>query len=888
MVNGAPGLLAGPARPRKAKVTPPEPERNLVRPASLLRQVDAVLQRRITVLRASAGFGKTTMLADVSHRKQNDGILVGWLSLDEDDVPTLLVSYIACALEHGGLDLKIGQEFEAWSSLPIARQLEMLDRAIGLHAAPCLLVLDEVDRLPRASVALLDRLMKHAPRNLQVVMASRSDPDLDLATHFLDGSGRLVSTEQFRLTRTEIGRFLGGELSSRELNEIEERTAGWPIALALYRSGRASEADAGTDAETLTSNYIGVRVFRDLPKEVRSDLLELAVFDRIDADVVDEVLGSSDARVRVGKLSALDGLLLPVDGDGAVRRLHPLVRDYCVHALSSEDPARKRSLHARIALALNRRGHLAPAWRHASAAGDGSLVGELIESAGLFRMWLRDGVRGLVSADRFVTPEIAALFPRCALLRCVALRLALKFEEARALYESIRKATDGFSNDRDGGDAEGLAVDGVFVTTVLAGGSDRSRQDEVHKLLPAGGADTDGVVQARSRHTLLCVSCFARADFEESRRHGMKAKALLHGDTRYGNVFVDIYLGMAAMAQGRVVEATELYARARRDARRHFPSDPCIGVCAEVVALELDLEQNRERTIQQRILKGLPNLRGTCTDIYAVAVAVNADLMLVQYERESTVQFLAEALNDLEPIGAEHLSQYFSALLVFHLVEAERHEEASQMWRDRGLPSRVPALLDLRSRSWREMEATSCARIRLLAAQDEFAAAGSLALELCRTASEHGLTRTLLRGLALSMVVAHGAGEMDQAQARLIEFLQTAREVGYVRSLVRHRDVSRMLVRRLLDANPDPDTRAAAESLHSHLRESPKSAPSFTPRELEVLAALRSGHANRDIASRFGISEPGVRYHLRKIYRKMGVKGRVDAVRKARSLETLR
>ena len=147
--------------------------------------------------------------------------------------------------------------------------------------------------------------------------------------------------------------------------------------------GRAA-GRPGVDVARITSNFVGLRLLRDLSEQDRTFICELAVFDWIDAELVDEVLGSSDARVRVAALSALDGLLLPIDPDGRVRRLHPLVRDHCAERLAGEDPARKRVLHTGIARALIRRGQLVPAWRHASAGGDWRFVGELIENAGVF------------------------------------------------------------------------------------------------------------------------------------------------------------------------------------------------------------------------------------------------------------------------------------------------------------------------------------------------------------------------------------------------------------------------------------------------------------------------------------------------------------------------
>ncbi len=162
---------------------------------------------------------------------------------------------------------------------------------------------------------------------------------------------------------------------------------GWPFAVMVYRNVRVGEAnETGPNTAGLTEDYIRVRLLSDLSLEDRASLLDLAVFDWIDTDLVDDVLGSSDARVRVAALPALDGLLVVGDRDHTVRRLHPLVRDACLDLLSVEDPTRKRFLHERIALALVRRGHLTPAWRHASETGDHRLVGQLMAPFGVVRL----------------------------------------------------------------------------------------------------------------------------------------------------------------------------------------------------------------------------------------------------------------------------------------------------------------------------------------------------------------------------------------------------------------------------------------------------------------------------------------------------------------------
>ena len=877
-----------------AKVTVPEPVKNYFYRHSLMQQLDRVTDHRVTALRAPAGFGKTTALARMSRRQRDRGFLVAWVSVDEDDTPSILGNYVAYAFASGGLDLSILNDYDAWSATPFTHRMGVLAGAIEGRRSPCVLVFDELERLPRQSVGLLDFLLNRGPRNLHVAFAYRSNPGVDLATHVLNGTALIVSTEQLRFSRSEVARFFAGELSRRELDDVLHRTAGWPVALTVDRIARASDRDrefARADPRRVTDNFLGTRLLRGLTPEERRCLLELASFDWIDKDLVDEVLGSSRARRVVEAAPGLDGFLLPLDPDGDVRRLHPIVRRFCIDVLSAEDPDRERSLRVRIARALAARGHLVEAWRQASEAGDDRLVAELMERAGGFRLWLRDGMPQLVAAERFLTPDILRRYPRLALLRSIAHRLGLRLDEAQAQFRRIEQATDGFTRDREGGDASALFVDAVFTRAVLNGGSCHSLHDALDAARPepeqAGAVGEGGRFVLAAWHTLRCVSCYERALFGACREHGHAAVENFTDDVRYGRVHASIYTGMAAMAEGRVQEAIERYRRARELTRKFFPTDACLAVVTDVLFIELDLERNRTKAIEQRTLAGLTKLRGAWFDLYSTAVGVSAELTRLRHGGEAELELLADAFERICGAGFEStFLDYVAALRVAALLEAGHVDEAGRLWRDAALPDAVE-LLDFDRRSWRSIEVLAGARVKLLAARGDLGVAATLADRLRAAASDRGLTRTAIRGLALSMEIAERSGREEQAAARLAECLRLTAENGYVRPLVRCAAISRDVVRRLLGTPLEPAAREAAEALLGHLGGPPETAaPVLSPREREVLDELTRGGRNKEMASRLGITEAGVRYHLKNLYRKLGVKGRKEAMRQAQAEET--
>lgn len=868
------------------KVVAPSPPPGYFRRASPLLLANSVFERRITVLRAPAGFGKSSVLADLTATHRERGVSVAWLSVDEDDTPEVLGSYLDQAMQQAGVDCNGLGAKEAWAGCPFGHRFGRLARAIEAHAERCLLVLDAVERLPSRSVGVLDQLLGRSPPNLHLAVACRFNPGLDLMVFLLQGSAAVVDVESFRFSDREIAEFYGGALSRRELAEVVDRTAGWPVALMIDRHRRGG-GEEGPAPPGSCPEYVGGHLLRGLSPEDGAALCDLAVFDRLRVDVMDEVLGSSDARLRIASLPALDGLLFPKPAEGGPIRLHPLLVEYCMNRLGSEDPARRRRLQARIAAALARAGDLRSVWRYAGSSGDGRLFGELVKETGVFGLWLREGGSAIAAASRAAPCEAIRTCPRVGLLRCVGLQLSGRFEKAAAMYESVEKETDGFTHEREEGEPDALAVDRAFSEVMLVGGANL-----VQDAALAGQSLSDDGLQpslehhhalAGARGFLRCVGLHEHARFDESRGWGQATRVLLtKKDMPYGAIFSSVYLGMTSMAQGRGQEAADCYHRARRDAAASFGGDADLAASLEVLSVELRLEQDRESVTQQQApFPDLNAIGAVWPRLLTVAVSVGAELAFRRDPAsDAAVRYLNRAAGVIRSSGTGDLLTEATALIVHYLSQAGRADEAELVWQDHGLPRETSCVLDLERQSWRKMEALSLARIALLAARGEAGAAGELADALWRTATKAGIVRTAARALGASMAAAWRAGDENRALLRLAALLRIGSRSGYYRGLTGQREVGLRLVRRLNDG-PDAELRASARSAMPFLARPSSPDPEFSLRELQVLEEVRRGCPNKQIAALLGISAEGVRYHLKSIYRKAGVSTRTEAVRLA-------
>ncbi len=397
-------------------------------------------QRRLTVLKASGGFGKTTLLAECCRSLREQGVPAAWVSLDEQDEPEVLDTYIALACHDAGVNLLDDAGDDEPGGGPGSR-VGLVVRKIQALARPFVIAFDEMERLRNpASVALLEYLLQRGPPNLHLAVACRRMPDgLNVAGAVLEGQAEILGSEDLRFSGADVSRFFDLGLSRNELAEEMKRSAGWPLALRISRNRIERGAEPGSGVvQDFVRNWIETRLFVDLGPDERDFLLDLGLFDWIDAALLDEVLQHGDSMHRLESMGALAGLLEPVS-DGATRnwRLHPLVRKHCAGQRFRETPERFRAIQCRLAEALERRGETVPAMRHAVVGGEPYLAGDILERAGGVRLWTRQGAAQLRAANRLLSETVISDRPRLALARCIVLALSGSLEEARKLYREV-------------------------------------------------------------------------------------------------------------------------------------------------------------------------------------------------------------------------------------------------------------------------------------------------------------------------------------------------------------------------------------------------------------------------------------------------------------------
>jgi LuxR family transcriptional regulator, maltose regulon positive regulatory protein len=282
--------MATPILATKLYVPPPRP-RVVLRPR-LIEHLNEGLDRKLTLVSAPAGFGKTTLL---SGWVAGCGRPAAWLSLDEgDNDPTRFLSYLVAALRSIAADIGEGVLGALQSPRPPPTEtvLTTLLNEISAVEGGFVLVLDDyhvVDAKPLDDA--LAFLLEHLPPRVHLVVATREDPNLPLARLRARGQLTELRASDLRFTPTEASEFLKGvmglSLSEEDIAALETRTEGWIAGLQLAAISMRGHKDATSFIRSFTGghhfvlDYLVEEVLQQQSESVQAFLLRTSILEHL-------------------------------------------------------------------------------------------------------------------------------------------------------------------------------------------------------------------------------------------------------------------------------------------------------------------------------------------------------------------------------------------------------------------------------------------------------------------------------------------------------------------------------------------------------------------------------------------------------------------------------
>ena len=372
----------------------PPPRTKIILRPRLIERLNEGLERKMILISAPAGFGKTTLVTEwVAGCDQK----VAWLSLDEgDNDPARFLMYLVAALQTIAANIGKGimGVLQAPQQPPIESILTTLINEITTNPDHFIFVLDDYHLIDSKQVdEALNFLLDNLPPQMHLVITTREDPDLHLARLRVRGQLIELRANDLRFAPAEAAEFLNQmmelDLSEEDITALENRTEGWIAGLHLAALSMQGHQDnpgfikSFTGSHHFVLDYLVEEVLKQQSESIQNFLLRTSILDRLCGPLCDAVLGppSASGQETLEYLERANLFIVPLDNERRWYRFHHLFADILRMHLMAEQPDQGSSLHRRASEWYEHNGSAADAIHHALAAKDFVRAATLIELA---------------------------------------------------------------------------------------------------------------------------------------------------------------------------------------------------------------------------------------------------------------------------------------------------------------------------------------------------------------------------------------------------------------------------------------------------------------------------------------------------------------------------
>jgi len=877
----------------KTKLYIPAARSGLVSRSRLIDQLNQGLSRRLILIAAPAGYGKTTLLCDwVAHC----GCAVAWLSLDEgDNDPARFLTYLISAVQT--IDANFGRDIVTALQSPqpaaLADWLPVLINQLDDISKPFVLVLDDYHLLTAPEIhQTLTFLLDHQPPQLHLAIATRKDPPLPLSR--LRARGQLIELRQadLRFTPEETAAFLqhdmGVTISSADVATLANRTEGWIAGLQLAAFSLRDKADVsrlirafGGSHEYLVDYFAG-EVLAQQPEPLKTFLLQTSILDRMCGDLCEAVTGQTHGQHLLEQLYHTNLFVVPLDTERVWYRYHQLFRELLRKQLQHEAAEQIPELHRRASQWCAAHALIEEAVEHALAAHDEDALGRLLDdhAEALFlrgeHVTLMRWIAALPDAQRQARPALGAL-------QVILLSAAGRNQEAEFILREVDQALTGL--DEDSPQQRQLLSRAAAAHTVAATLHDDPQTILFYArraldLAPDKTSWRSGVLLARSSaHFLLgdltaCIKCLSEAmDIATAWNNSMLRLAVM---PRLAHMY---WMQGQLNQAGQICQAGLDYIDQRGLARSPL-SDNLLITWGAILCERGDLDRSADF-----IRRGLESSQAgqvILTQHFAYRSMVR--VCLAQHDWSAAAEYLrlAEALAPDRNISIQHTSSLIG-LKAQLLIQQGRLTEADQVLRAFGDQSGGEIPLTHHGRLY-----LSQAQLHLV--QGDWPAADRTLDRLFRFSQASGQRRWVIPIQILRAKLCLLRQDLPQALAALEMALEQAEPEQFIQDFLDEGESIGPLLHEAIRRNVKPDF--ARHLLKRQSSDRPVAPPidlvePLSDREIEVLKLVAEGLSNQEIATQLYLSLRTIKFHTGNLYSKLGVKSRTEAVAKARALNLL-
>jgi LuxR family maltose regulon positive regulatory protein len=893
----------------------------------LIERLNAGLDRKLTLISAPAGFGKTTLASEwvAGSDRLRPKVRFAWLSLDEgDNDPVRFLTYLIAAIQTIGPDIGRSALSALQSPQPPPTDPILTGLINEITAIPdrIVLVLDDYHLIEAQPIHdALTFLLGHLPPQMHLGLATREDPNLPLAS--LRAKDQLIEVRaaDLRFTSSEASEFLnqvmGLELSAKDIAALGTRTEGWIAGLQLAAISMQGHQDASGFIQSFTGShrfvldYLVAEVLEKQSESIQSFLLQTAVLERLSGSLCDAVrfgeakspTGQDNSQQILEYLEQANLFIVPLDSERRWYRYHHLFADLLRQRHQQIQSVGVPVLHRRASGWYELNGFPEKAIEHSLRAEDFERAAYLIEvqadavweSGEHTKMWR--WLERLPAELTFSRPELCIYHAIMMFRRGTQDAAERSLQVAENVLNSGIDATNVSSIKRlnQTPDAARTSLLGRVAAMRALTASYRGDAAGIipyaHRALDYLSKD-DLAWRSTAAVTLSDAHSYL-GDMEAAYQAQLEALDICIAT---GNLFLILYanlnLAITLRQSGRLKRAQEICQQQMQVANENGMGHTAVAGWISAILGEAQAELNDLDGAIEQAKRGL-DLTEHAGDVMMLGWTYLC-LMRVLFSR-GDMSAAEEVIQRMKSLGRESelpnwVRFQLAAWQARVWLAQGRLDEVSHWARERGLDTKGDLAYP------HEMEYLVLARILISQGAPEEAI--TLLERLLGAAEAGGRISRVIEILMLRAAAFQAEGDTAQASTTLERALTLAEPGGFIRVFVDegppmarllyealNRGIAPDYVRRLLAAFPMAEPEKAEPSRAQTAK--PELVEPLSERELEVLQLIAEGLTNPEIAARLFLALNTVKTHSRNIYGKLGVHSRTQAVSRARALGLL-
>ncbi|WP_420467178.1 LuxR C-terminal-related transcriptional regulator [Panacagrimonas sp.] len=910
------------------KLVPPKQRLQLLDREALAREADDHIDRRLLLISAPAGYGKTSTLIQLHERLKARHEHVAWLSLDADDNDIVrFLAHLVDAIARTGLNLstrpeallgsRAGAQQGPGSTPPASTLRTELLNELALVRDEVFVFLDDFHLIRDAGVLDLVGTLLLAPLDhVHFVIATREAPDLPVARLRALGAMHEIDVERLAFSLPETEAFVlatgGVTLNPAQVGELLRKTEGWPASLqmALIAMRKAGDLDAFlasfSGADRSIASFLVDEVLKTQSPAAQEFLLVTSLLTRFNTGLANALLERRDAREMIDHLETHNLFVFSLDRDRNWYRYHHLFGELLRQRLADTQPDLVVQIHARACDWLAANGHAIEAIEHAFAMGNMERAGELIDavSGGLFASAQTATLSAFASR---LPPELLRRLPRLQLEVVWENIIRWRFDEARASLDDIRGQLGRTDTASTLPDAEvaalrtKLAHRDVMMETFT---------DQLDAVLRSGRAwiAEHGVRNGFMGLSVATAMMMARrealnaeltpSEWESLRSQYIEARAI------YGTVFLDAVVGQTLFLRGNLTLAEQALRQGHATAVRLHGEGSNFAAMPGCALGWLLYERNEIDAASQLIdrFRDVPAGFGLADSVMARAAAA-ARMAAARGDFSSAHR----ALDETALVAARHSLTRLHPRIAYerirlHLADG-RPQEAERLANDdryrEGFAHTAPGRQPNSTKLYYALAAAE-----LAGARGDTSSAMNLLRAWLGVVRERGCSQHAITLLVLLTRLQHRAGETLAARRSLIEALRLGAHGGFRRSFLDGGSEIASVLRDIRETRPGPELcstdylaqifsdfdldTGSASPLSVPRTTEPEEPATLSPKEIEVLQLSANHLVAREVAQQLGVAETTVKWYWRRIFSKLGVHRRAAAVRVAQQRGLIR